>query len=121
MGVAAVTAGAGAGAGVALAFPSSASTQTRPIAANTIAVANEAWKPAVSAASGSGPWAWDTATVVTIAAPSAPPIWNAALLSPDASPASRSDTPLSVATEAATNVEPRPGPKISRPRNMSAK
>ena len=67
-----------------------------------IAVAKAAWKPLVSAASGSAPSAWDTATVERIATPTAPPIWNEELLSPEASPASASATPASEPIEPAT-------------------
>ena len=56
----------------------------------------------MSAASGSAPWAWETATVERIATPTAPPIWNDELLSPEASPASASATSASEAIDAAT-------------------
>ena len=51
-----------------------------------IAVANAAWKPLVSAASGSAPSACETATVERIATPTAPPIWNDELFEPGGQP-----------------------------------
>ena len=61
-------------------LPSTAIAASSPSAAKTIAVANADWKPFVSAASGSLPSAWDTATVERIATPIAPPIWNEELV-----------------------------------------
>jgi hypothetical protein len=61
-------------------------------------VAKPDWKPSVSAWSRSPPAARtsvvrETATVETIAVPTAAPIWNVVLLRPEARPASRSSTP----------------------------
>ena len=57
----------------------------------------------------------------TIAVPTAAPIWNIVLFSPDASPASRSSMPASAAIEQVTKVRPTPGPLINSPRKMSPK
>jgi plastocyanin len=96
-GWAAVVTGAGARS-----FPNATSATTRPSTAKRTAVAKADWNPFVSAESGSLPRAWETATVERIATPTAPPIWNEELLSPDARPASDSPTPASDAIEPAT-------------------
>ena len=80
--------GGGAGTGTR-SFPSSATAASNPSTAKMIADEKADWKPLVSAASGLLPSAWDTATVERIATPTAPPIWNDELVSPDASPAYR--------------------------------
>jgi hypothetical protein len=56
-----------------------------------------------------------------MATPSAAPIWKLVLLSPDATPDSRSGTPASAAIEAVTKARPTPGPKTSSPKKMSPK
>jgi len=63
----------------------------------------------------------ETATVETMATPTAAPIWNAVLLSPEASPDSCSATPASAPIEAVTNVSPMPGPTIRSAKKMSSK
>ena len=88
-----------------------------PIAASTAQARNAAWKPSFSTTSGSAPsFAARNcservrATVVTMATPSAAPIWRVVLLRPDASPDSLLAMPARAATVAATKVVPRPVP-----------
>ena len=50
-----------------------------------------------------------------MATPSAPPIWKAVLLRPEASPDSWSATPASAATVAVTKARPIPGPTDEQP------
>jgi hypothetical protein len=89
---------------------------------------NADWKPSVSTRSGFAPSfparkssERETAIVETMATPSAPPIWKAVLLRPDATPDSRSETPARAAIVAVAKAGPMPRPKTSRPRIMSPK
>ena len=60
-----------------------------------------------------------TAALESTATPTAPPIWNAAVLIPDATPEWRSDTPDSAAIWPATVPAPSPTPKITKPGSVS--
>jgi len=63
----------------------------------------------------------ETATVVTMATPSAVPGCKAVLLRAEASPASCSATPASAAPVAFTKARPIPGPHKSSPTKTSGK
>jgi hypothetical protein len=60
----------------------------RPIAAKTTQAVNGAWYPCVRTAGCDEVPARETITLVTIAVPNAAPVWKAAVLIPEAAPAS---------------------------------
>src|SRR5262249_20268037 len=87
--------------------------------ATTMSVVKPARKPSVIRAGAVESPPLETTTADMTAAPNAPPIWNAALAAPEATPAIFGSTVDSVAATAAVGPAPGPRPKINRPGNRS--